>query len=343
MHFSLADNRSLPSLIDGLKPSQRAPHPALSRPRPPSSPPTSLTGLHLPPAHVASGAACVLEKRSPAELKVQGLASYTIETLDYKHGEASLIETIVKMAQDFVGANNVPLHPCIPPHPYPCRTYFPLPLALATLLPVPPPCRRPVGTARRAVPTRLRRVTSSRFSPVAKLLFARGHAGAPAQSSDDGALIEPSHFVPVLPVPLLNGSSGIGTGWMTLVHAPPDRGAGQRGCSPRGPRHGAAPAVVSGLQGDGRARRGRPRRRAAAGGVARRGRGGRDGVVVRELPLGMWTDDSRSARHAAGAGPLLRSLSPLLTHTARTPAFAAATAVIRLIAPCLRPRQGKAS
>ena len=35
VHFSLADNRrSLPSLIDGLKPSQRkAPHPALSRPR----------------------------------------------------------------------------------------------------------------------------------------------------------------------------------------------------------------------------------------------------------------------------------------------------------------------
>ena len=72
VHFSLADNRrSLPSLIDGLKPSQRK-------------------ALH----------ACFEKKLfAPAELKVQALASYTSETLDYKHGEAALIETIKKMAQ----------------------------------------------------------------------------------------------------------------------------------------------------------------------------------------------------------------------------------------------------
>ena len=40
---------------------------------------------------------------------MQALAGYTSDSCDYKHGEGVLIETIKKMAQDFVGANNVPL------------------------------------------------------------------------------------------------------------------------------------------------------------------------------------------------------------------------------------------
>ena len=44
-----------------------------------------------------------------AEVKVAQLAAYCSERTSYHHGEASLSNAIVKMAQDFVGSNNVPL------------------------------------------------------------------------------------------------------------------------------------------------------------------------------------------------------------------------------------------
>ena len=84
---SLADlRRSVPSVIDGLKPSQRK-------------------VLH----------ACFQKKLLPsaAEIKVAQLAGFVTEATAYHHGEASMHQTIVKMAQDFVGSNNVPLlEPC---------------------------------------------------------------------------------------------------------------------------------------------------------------------------------------------------------------------------------------
>lgn len=34
---------------------------------------------------------------------------------------------------------------------------------------------------------------------------------------EDGKLIEPTHFLPIIPLVLVNGSSGIGTGWSTSI------------------------------------------------------------------------------------------------------------------------------
>ena len=82
--FSCADNvRSLGSAIDGLKPSQRK-------------------VLY----------ACLKRKLS-SEIKVAQLAGYVSEHAAYHHGEMSLQGTIVAMAQNFVGSNNIPLlfHP----------------------------------------------------------------------------------------------------------------------------------------------------------------------------------------------------------------------------------------
>jgi len=46
------------------------------------------------------------------EIRVAQLAGYVSEVAAYHHGEASLQSTIVGMAQNFIGANNVPLlHP----------------------------------------------------------------------------------------------------------------------------------------------------------------------------------------------------------------------------------------
>jgi DNA topoisomerase-2 len=80
IHFSNADNiRSLPHLIDGLKPSQRK----------------ILFGC--------------LKRGLTQEVRVAQLAGYVSEHAAYHHGEASLIGAIVSMAQTFVGANNLNL------------------------------------------------------------------------------------------------------------------------------------------------------------------------------------------------------------------------------------------
>jgi DNA topoisomerase-2 len=80
IQFSASDHRrSIPSAIDGLKPSQRK---VLF--------------------------AC-FKRNVVTDLKLVQLAGYVAEKTSYHHGEASLHATIIKMAQDFVGSNNFPL------------------------------------------------------------------------------------------------------------------------------------------------------------------------------------------------------------------------------------------
>ena len=76
IRFSAADNRrSIPSMLDGLKPSQRK---------------ITHTLMHL--------------KRS--ETKVAQLAAATADFTNYHHGEEALVSTIIGMAQPWVGMNN---------------------------------------------------------------------------------------------------------------------------------------------------------------------------------------------------------------------------------------------
>jgi DNA topoisomerase-2 len=80
IHFSNADNiRSLPSIMDGLKPSQRK-------------------ILY-----------CCFKRNLRSEIKVAQLAGYVSEHAAYHHGEASLNSTITSMGQNFVGSNNINL------------------------------------------------------------------------------------------------------------------------------------------------------------------------------------------------------------------------------------------
>lgn len=71
--------RSIPSLMDGLKPSQRK-------------------ILY----------AC-FKRNLKNEIKVAQLAGYVAEHSAYHHGEMSLCSTIISMAQNFVGSNNLNL------------------------------------------------------------------------------------------------------------------------------------------------------------------------------------------------------------------------------------------
>ncbi|KAK4533368.1 hypothetical protein CCYA_CCYA16G4250 [Cyanidiococcus yangmingshanensis] len=161
--YSHANNiRSIPSAIDGLKPAQRK-------------------VLY----------AC-LKRDLQRDIKVAQLAGYVAEQTAYHHGEESLHSTIIHMAQDFCGANNIPL-------------------------------LQPLGQ----FGTRLlggKDAASARYiytclSPVARKIFSARDDPVLTYCEDDGQTIEPEYFVPIIPMALVNGIDGVGTGWSTSVPA----------------------------------------------------------------------------------------------------------------------------
>eukprot|EP00944_MAST-04C_sp_MAST-4C-sp1_P008622 g8622.t1 len=159
--FSCADNvRSLGSAIDGLKPSQRK-------------------VLY----------ACLKRKLS-SEIKVAQLAGYVSEHAAYHHGEMSLQGTIVAMAQNFVGSNNIPL--LFPSGQFGTRLQGGKDSASA-----------------RYIFTRLQEVT--------RMIYPAADDPLLTYRDDDGFLVEPEMYVPVIPMALVNGIEGIGTGWSTSV------------------------------------------------------------------------------------------------------------------------------
>jgi DNA topoisomerase-2 len=125
------------------------------------------------------------------ELRVAQLAGYVSEHAAYHHGEASLCAAITAMAQTFVGANNI-----------------------ALLEPLGQFGSRLEGGSDAASP----RYISTRLGRLAPLLFPP--ADTPvlqyARDDDDNA-IEPLFYVPILPMVLINGAEGIGTGYSTSI------------------------------------------------------------------------------------------------------------------------------
>jgi DNA topoisomerase-2 len=159
--FSIADcKRSLPNLVDGLKESQRK-------------------ILY----------ACFL-KNLNQPLKVAQLGAYVAEKTCYHHGENSLSDTIIKMNQDFVGANNVPLLLKDGQH--------------GTRLQLGKDAASP-----RYIFTKLASRTRSIFHSDDDAILTSLY--------DDGDTIEPEYYCPIIPMILVNGGEGIGTGWSTSI------------------------------------------------------------------------------------------------------------------------------
>jgi hypothetical protein len=125
-----------------------------------------------------------------ADIKVAQLAGYVSEHSAYHHGEAALAATIIGMAQDFVGSNNLPL--LVPSGQFGTRL---------------------MGGKDAASPryifTRLAAVTRAVFHPADDALLR--------YLDDDGLSVEPTWYMPVIPMVLVNGADGIGTGWATSV------------------------------------------------------------------------------------------------------------------------------
>ena len=163
-HFSTSDNiRSIPSCIDGLKPSQRK---------------------------VLYGS--LKRNLTKTEIKVAQLAGYISENAAYHHGEASLQGTIVNMAQNFVGSNNIEL-----------------------LAPIGQFGTRIMGGDDSAQP----RYIYTKLSSITPMLFNKKDEDLYKPQYDEGMRIEPSYYIPVLPMILINGSQGIGTGWSTKIQS----------------------------------------------------------------------------------------------------------------------------
>ncbi|KAL7574957.1 hypothetical protein ACA910_010777 [Epithemia clementina (nom. ined.)] len=161
VHFSHGDNiRSIPSAIDGLKPSQRK---VLF--------------------------AC-FKRNLQSEVKVAQLSGYCAEHTAYHHGEASLQSTIVGMAQDFVGSNNINL--LVPSGQFGTRL---------------------TGGEDAASP----RYIFTHLSPITRVLFPEADDQLLRYLEDDGQTIEPQFYCPIIPLLLVNGSTGIGTGWSTGI------------------------------------------------------------------------------------------------------------------------------
>jgi DNA topoisomerase-2 len=232
--FSMADNlRSIPSVIDGLKPSQRK-------------------VLYT-----------CFKKNLKKDMKVVELSGMVSGLTNYSYGETSLQQTIVGLAQNYVGSNNIN---CLEP-----SGNF---------------GSRRMGGQDSASP----RYIYTRLSPFARRIFNPADEALLSYDEDDGRTIEPYNYVPVVPLLLLNGANGIGTGWSTFIpnYKPEDivdnlrrrmAGSSKEDMQPMNPWFRGFTGNIEDIGGD---------RWKSSGRVQQTGD---NEVEITELPIRMWTQD----------------------------------------------------
>ena len=124
------------------------------------------------------------------EIKVAQFSGYVSEHSSYHHGEASLNGAIVGMAQDYVGSNNINL-----------------------LLPNGQFGTRLQGGNDAAS----ERYIFTELNPLTRLIFNSADDKILRYLDDDGTPVEPEWYAPIIPMLLVNGSKGIGTGFSTDI------------------------------------------------------------------------------------------------------------------------------
>uniref|UniRef100_A0A6C0DR97 DNA topoisomerase (ATP-hydrolyzing) n=1 Tax=viral metagenome TaxID=1070528 RepID=A0A6C0DR97_9ZZZZ len=126
------------------------------------------------------------KRRLTSEIKVAQFSGYVSEHSSYHHGEASLNGAIVNMAQNFVGSNNINL--LQPNGQFGTRLHG-----------------GDDSASERYIFTLLNSLT--------RYLFPETDDAVLNYLNDDGTLVEPEFYVPIIPFALINGISGIGTGF----------------------------------------------------------------------------------------------------------------------------------
>ena len=161
IHFSNYDcDRNIPNLMDGLKISQRK---------------------------IIFGA---FKRNLVTEIKVGQFGNFVSEKSCYHHGEASLISTIISMAQNFVGSNNINLF--VPNGQFGTRLLG-----------------GKDSASERYIYTLLNKLT--------RTIFQQEDDNILTYLDDDGTMVEPIYYAPIIPMILVNGSKGIGTGFSTEI------------------------------------------------------------------------------------------------------------------------------
>lgn len=156
--FSNADNvRSIPSIVDGLKESQRK---------------------------------CVyaMLKHGTSEIKVSQLSAYTALYSVYHHGETSLNGTIVGLAQNYIGSNNINLFEPVG--------------QFGSIL-------SPTASSPRYIFTKP--------SEYLRNVIVKEDDCILIDQYEEGDMKEPVNYYPVLPLWLVNGALGIGSGYAVKI------------------------------------------------------------------------------------------------------------------------------
>lgn len=162
--FSYSDiERSIPSIMDGLKPSTRK-------------------ILH----------SCFIRnlRNKKNEIKVTQLAGFVSDKTNYHHGEKSLTDAIITMAQNFTGSNNINL-----------------------LAPSGQFGSRLLGGKDHASP----RYIFTYLENITQYIFRSEDECILNYLSEEGSSIQPEYFLPIIPMVLVNGCEGIGTGFSTFI------------------------------------------------------------------------------------------------------------------------------
>lgn len=163
--------RSIPNFIDGLKPSQRK----------------SLYYIR----HQTKGWSTAAIKSDKCKKKKVGqMMGYISAETGYHHGEDSLGQTIIKMAQSYTGANNLPYF--TEEGQFGSRKLF----------------SKGAGSPRYIF-----------FKPQRWLVYVYREEDVDLYDliEEEGETIEPHHMLPIIPMHLINGTEGIGSAWKTFI------------------------------------------------------------------------------------------------------------------------------
>lgn len=164
-HYSHQSNiRAIPRLADGFKEAQRKVIYTLLK-----------QGLFCPPKQ---------------EKKVAQLAGNVSETTEYHHGESSLEGTIICLAQDYPGSNNINLL-------YPSGTFG--------------------SRSMNGKDAAQSRYIFTYLVSLVKKIFRSEDECILEDLYENGTKIEPKEYYPVIPTVLINGVDGIGTGYSSRI------------------------------------------------------------------------------------------------------------------------------
>jgi len=130
------------------------------------------------------------KKGLSTEIKVAQFSGYVSEHSGYHHGEASLNGAIVGMAQNFVGSNNINLF--MPNGQFGSRL-----------------AGGKDSASERYIFTQLSKIT--------RCIYQEADDKILKYLDDDGFPVEPLFYAPIIPMILVNGAKGIGTGFSTDI------------------------------------------------------------------------------------------------------------------------------